>query len=183
MRRAPTRTPPRSPAIAITHASTEAEFREIQSLIDALGEWDAVEAGKLGIDPQSVASYFYRDGKDHPGEFAPPDGCMLLATVDGATAGCIGFHKMGDGTCEMKRLYVRPEFRGARLGRRLLDILLTTARERGYRVMRLETTTFMRSAQALYASMGFQVRDAYYDIPELFRPLTVFMERNLEEAT
>ncbi|MGH7680461.1 MAG: GNAT family N-acetyltransferase [Candidatus Eiseniibacteriota bacterium] len=180
MRYAPSRTPPKSPAIAITRASTEVENREIQSLVDALGEWDTLEAGKLGIDEQAVASFYYRDGKGGPEEFAPPDGCMLLATHDGKTAGCIGFHKMEDGICEMKHFYVRPEFRGARIGRRLLDVLLAAARERGYRVMRLETTTFMANARRLYASMGFQVRDAYYDIPELFRPVTVFMERSLE---
>lgn len=181
MRRAPTRTPPKSPALTITHASTEAEFREIQSLIDALGEWYAIEAGKLGIDAQAVADYFYRDGKDRFDEFAPPDGCMLLATMDGKTAGCIGFHKMEDGVCEMKRLYVRPEFRGARIGQRLVDILLSTARQRGYRVMRLDTTTFMASAQALYASVGFVVRGPYYSVPELFQPIKVYMERSLEE--
>jgi ribosomal protein S18 acetylase RimI-like enzyme len=81
--------------------------------------------------------------------------------------------------CEMKRMYVRPEFRQMRMGRQLGDALIEVAREAGYGVMRLETTKFMDKAISLYSSLGFRICDPYYTIPERFRAITVFMELKL----
>ena len=93
-----------------------------------------------------------------PGDYAPPRGKLLLATIVGLPVGCIGLRPFPvEGTCEMKRLYVRPTFRGGNLGRKLAERLLDEARALGYRSMRLDSyAPLMRSAVALYRKMGFR---------------------------
>lgn len=86
---------------------------------------------------------------------------MLLARIDGQPAGCIALRRIDDTTCEMKRLYVRPRFRGHDLGRALAERLIAVARERGYARMLLDTLPFMQSARALYASLGFVETEPY----------------------
>ena len=90
-----------------------------------------------------------------PGIYAPPDGRLLLAYLDGAAAGCIGFRKMEPGICEIRRLYVQPQFRGQRLGRRLAEEILVQAHTAGYKKACLGTLPVMKEAIALYQSLGF----------------------------
>jgi ribosomal protein S18 acetylase RimI-like enzyme len=90
-----------------------------------------------------------------PGDYAPPSGRLLLAIRDGHAAGCVAFRRMDDGVCEMKRLYVRPGFRGSGIGKALADAAVRQAREIGYTSMRLDTVSSMQKAQAMYESMGF----------------------------
>ncbi len=101
-----------------------------------------------------------------PGAYAPPQGALWLATVDGALAGCVGFRPhQGEAACEMKRLWLRPAFRKLGLGRRLAVTCIETARAAGYRTLCLDTFSFMDAARALYASLGFHEIPAYYDNP------------------
>jgi len=91
-----------------------------------------------------------------PGAYAPPSGRLLLASVDGAPAACIALRRFENDICEMKRLYVRPEFRGHALGRKLIDEVLAAARDIGYTRMRLDTVSgVMDTAIALYRKYGF----------------------------
>jgi GNAT superfamily N-acetyltransferase len=90
-----------------------------------------------------------------PGEYAPPRGCFLLARCDGAVAGCVGLRPVSPDECEMKRLYVRPAFRAAGVGRVLVERLIDEARAMGYRRMCLDTLPTMAKAQRLYESFGF----------------------------
>ena len=76
-------------------------------------------------------------------------------------------------------MYVRPQFRRMQIGRQLTETLISAARAAHYGVMRLETTTFMDKAIAMYSSFGFRACPPYYDIPEVFLPITVFMQLNL----
>ena len=101
-----------------------------------------------------------------PGDYAPPSGRLLLAQwIEGEKerlAGCIALHRLQDGMCEMKRLYVRPEFRGKGIGLALANAVVEEGREIGYRRMRLDTVpSVMGNAVALYRSMGFREIPAY----------------------
>lgn len=100
-----------------------------------------------------------------PGKYAPPDGALLLARVGGAVAGVVGLRVLGDGVCEMKRLYVRPEFRGTGAGRLLAERIVAIGRDGGFRVMRLDTLDKLATARAMYERMGFRQIDAYYHNP------------------
>jgi putative acetyltransferase len=91
-----------------------------------------------------------------PGEYAPPWGRLLLALADGEPAGCIAMRPLTSDTCEMKRLYVRPEYRTVGLGRQLAERVIAEARSVGYRRMYLDTLPMMSGAQRLYESLGFQ---------------------------
>jgi putative acetyltransferase len=104
-----------------------------------------------------------------PGKYAPPHGQILLATVKGDLAGCVAVRPLaserGERVCEMKRLYVRPEFRHHGTGRVLAVALIEVAREMGYAAMRLDTLSTMTAAISLYESLGFRRISAYYDNP------------------
>ena|SRR5438876_4424673 len=100
-----------------------------------------------------------------PGPYAPPTGQLLLARADTQPAGCVALRRIDVGFCEMKRLYVRPEFRGRSLGRELDESILCEARRIGYHAMRLDTLSSMTAARALYLSLGFQIIPRYNDNP------------------
>ena len=114
-----------------------------------------------------------------PGKYAAPRGRLLLARCDGALAGCVALRPWEDDICEMKRLYVRPAFRGHGLGRQLVEAVLVEARQAGYLRMRLDTLASMHAAQALYRAFGFHPIPPYGQHPV---PGTVFMELDLNQA-
>ena len=114
-------------------------------------------------DPALVE--FPEEIKNLPGEYGPPDGCIMLAHYRGNPAGCVALHKIADGICEMKRLYVSPLYRGNGIGKSLVEAVLSRARELGYSRMRLDSIPGMETAQALYESVGFYDIDAYRNNP------------------
>lgn len=92
-----------------------------------------------------------------PGDYRPPEGRLLLATIGDAPAGCVALHKTAPEISEMKRLYVRPRFRGRGLGKILAQRVVAEARQIGYRKLRLDTVeSMMQAAVALYRSLGFE---------------------------
>ena len=120
---------------------------------------------------------FDQELKSLPGDYAPPDGRLFLASDDAGLAGCIALRKVAPGVCEMKRLFVRPTHRGDGLGRTLVETLIDEARQLGYEKMRLDTLPGrMDKAIALYRSIGFIEIDPYYESPID----TKFMELELD---
>ena len=112
---------------------------------------------------------FDREMKEFPGAYAPPLGCLLIACADQDAAGAVGLRPLGsrDSTrlCEMKRLYVRPNYRKRGIGQRLVRCVIAEAREKGYLAMRLDTLPSMRSAREIYGACGFVPVENYNDSP------------------
>jgi GNAT superfamily N-acetyltransferase len=122
---------------------------------------------------------FERELATLPGEYAPPFGQLLLLYEEEDLAGCVALRKIDDETCEMKRLYVRPEFRGRQLGKRLAEAVIDESRVIGYKKMKLDTLPIMKTAITMYRSLGFKPTPPYRQNPV---PGALFMELDLGPA-
>jgi GNAT superfamily N-acetyltransferase len=137
-----------------------------------------------------LASWFEFDGPIHEKEveafqhqlrnladhFGPPDGYLLLARYGEEVAGCVALKKLSNDVCEMKRLYVRTEFRGLKIGRQLAEAIIEQAKKIGCRQMLIHTISAMKEANGLYRSLGFAEIEPYEYSP---REDAVFMELKL----
>jgi ribosomal protein S18 acetylase RimI-like enzyme len=136
-------------------------------------DWDMTRAifqeyaGSLQVD--LCFQGFDNELQSLPGEYAEPRGALLMAWVDGALAGCCALRPLDSSdysnAAEMKRLYVRPAFRGLGLGRQLTEAILDAARKAGYSCVLLDTLDDMESARALYEDLGFEEIPPYYHNP------------------
>jgi GNAT superfamily N-acetyltransferase len=120
-------------------------------------------ADSIGVDLSFQG--FEKELAGLPGDYAPPGGRLYLAYVQKEPAGCVGLRKIEEGVCEMKRLYVRPLYRGKGIGRQLVLELVKVGRMLGYSKIRLDTLPSMKRAQELYRAMGFKPIDAYRENP------------------
>ena len=157
--------------ITIVHAATEEHYKEVRNLF-------AEYADSLGFDLEFQE--FSRELATLPGQYASPQGCILLAKDSDQVMGCVALRPLEDGICEMKRLYVVPGFRGRGIGRDLAQMVVNEARERGYIKMRLDTIESMKEARTLYSSLGFYAIEAYR-----YNPIeeTSYMELDLEAVS
>jgi len=125
-------------------------------------------AGTLGCSP--CLQNIEQEIGQLPGEYGPPDGRLFLAVSDGRAAGCVAFRKIGKGLCEMRRMYLKPEFRGKKIGKGLAQAILGEARRAGYSRIRLYTLPVMKEAISLYHALGFVDIKPYGEhiIPDAF---------------
>lgn len=148
------------PSIELSLAGAPAQFDDARLLF-------AEYADRLGVD--LCFQGFAEELAGLPGDYAAPDGALLLARVDGVLAGCGAFRPIRDvdyaNACEMKRLYVRDGFRGVGLGRQLACRLMDLAIEAGHSVMLLDTLDDMEAARGLYGTLGFEEVPPYYFNP------------------
>jgi len=150
--------------LKIIHVESGKNLEAVKSLFEEYAE-------SLGFD--LCFQNFDEELANLPGDYVPPEGCLLLAMYRDKVAGCVGLRKLSDGVCEMKRLYVRPDLRGLKIGRKLAKAVIEQARSVGYARMRLDTVPSMKAARALYISLGFSEISPYR-----YNPIegTVFME-------
>ena len=154
--------------ISIFQAETANHLENVRQLFREYEAW-------LGLD--LCFQGFEDEFQNLPGRYSMPDGRLLLASVDENLAGCIALRKLEDNICEMKRLYVRKDFRGIGLGKSLIEKLIADARTIGYSKMRLDTyPPKMGKAVKLYEFHGFEEIPAYYVNPH---DGVLFMELNL----
>jgi putative acetyltransferase len=109
-----------------------------------------------------------------PGRYAPPSGRLMLARCGDVLVGCVALRQIGEGICEMKRLFVQPAFRGRGFGKALAGAIVEEARRIGYKRMRLDTV--LEPAKSLYRSLGFREIPPYQQVPIAG---VVFMELEL----
>lgn len=155
--------------LRITQALAEPAMSQAQKLFREYAMSPGVEACLQDFEGE-LASL--------PGSYGPPTGRLLLALRQepggyDEPVGCVGLRKLEDGACEMKRLYVRRDLRGAGAGRALVEAVIAEARSMGYRKMRLDTLLNMLEAQTLYKGLGFREIPAYLKNPT---PNAIFFE-------
>jgi GNAT superfamily N-acetyltransferase len=165
----------------VIEADTPEDYAAFGRLITLYEEWLRTRYESV---PDLIATIRAHQNLDAelaalPEKYGPPEGVVLLAAHDDDIAGGVAYRDLGDGSCEMKRMYVLQGFQGLGIGRRLCQALIEHATAAGYQAMRLDTGFLNSEAMAMYARMGFAERDAYaYYPPEIAVHLR-FMERPL----
>ena len=154
----------------LIQASSTEDIRQARQLFEEYAAW-------LGIN--LCFQNFDKELAGLPGDYAPPGGRLFLANDGDEVLGCVALRKIAGGIGEMKRLYVRPAFRGRGLGRTLTEKLIAEAKQLGYTSLRLDTLPGkMDQAVALYRSLGFQEIKPYYQNPVAG---ATFMELDLSD--
>ena len=163
--------------LVIAQVETPAAIADVSTLIREYTTWAfTLQAGSeeaptfVGLE-QELATL--------PGTYAPPSGRLLLALDGDQPAGCIALKGHDATTAELKRLYVRPAFRGRDIGPRLVAALISEARVSGYRRIVLDSHISMTRAHAIYEAAGFRRVSAPADFPDALKPVVVFMDMDL----
>ncbi len=167
--------------IEIVQATTPRHLDDARALFRAFVEWARV---RLVDDVARVNKYFHPslfepELAQLPGRYAPPRGSLLIAYDAETAIGCVAMRDLGNGVCEMKRMFVTAEARGKGVAARLVEQLLDDARASGHSIMRLDTSMHQHEAMALYERFGFVRIDPYYEVPGDLRDWLRYYERRL----
>jgi GNAT superfamily N-acetyltransferase len=165
----------------VSQATTSTHLNDVRSLMRAFLAW---HRERHVDDLALIDSYFdeeewERELANLPGKYAPPRGSLLIAYHDWRPAGCVALRDLGDGVCEMKRMFIPTELRGRGIGRALADRIIADARSAGYRLMRLDTSKRQAEAMHLYERSGFRRIDPYHPVTDDLKAWLVFFELEL----
>ena len=163
--------------LTISQANSEAEIEAIRELMREYATW--AFSIVPGSDESPAWEGFDAELATLPGVYAPPAGRLLLAMQDGQPAGCVCLKRHDNTTSELKRLYVRPTFRGQNIGQQLVKMLVEEARRSRYQRIVLDSHISMKKAHAVYQEVGFRLVSAPDNFPEELKSIVVFMECDL----
>jgi GNAT superfamily N-acetyltransferase len=163
--------------VDIVTPATPAELDAVRNLMRSFVAWHRERHLE---DLDLIERYFDKPAFEEelaslPGKYAPPAGALLLAMHDGSPAGCVALRQIDQATCEMKRMFVYPEYHGLGIGSALAEAIIEQARTLNYETMLLDTSVKQSEAQALYRRFGFRKIGPYYDLPGEIRDWLVFM--------
>ena len=167
--------------IQILNATSQQHLDDVRNLIREFVKWhlqrhlEDIDLIKEYFDPKD----FEKELSSLPRKYSMPEGRLLLALYNNEPAGCVALRKIDTGCCEMKRMFVYPQFHGKRIGYALAEAIIKEAKNIGYLSMKLDTSWRQVEALKLYESFGFKKIDAYYELPERQRNWLVFMELKL----
>ena len=161
--------------------ATPQDYPAVAELMRAFIRW---HYKRHASDRAIIDSYFDPDAyeaelRSLPGAYAPPKGALLVTESDGRVAGCVALKSLGNGACEMKRLFVDPAAHGLGLGSALAKAVIERAKSLGYSRMMLDTGPLQVEAQTLYHKLGFRDVEPYYELSPQLRDWLVFMELDL----
>jgi GNAT superfamily N-acetyltransferase len=167
--------------LSISQVSSPEDLDAVRALMRDYLAWARATAA---VEIHLVERYFSKAPFEAelaalPGVYTPPAGRLLLARRGSFAVGCVALRDLGQGTCEMKRMFVTDCERRTGVGRLLVNHLLEEARAAGYARMRLDTSHYQPPAQRLYESVGFQRIPPYYDVPDELRDWLLYYERDL----
>jgi GNAT superfamily N-acetyltransferase len=167
--------------VCVVQATSGPELDAVRHLMRSFVAWHRerhLEDLDL-IDSYFDAAKFDAELLGLPGDYSPPTGSLRLAFLDDHPAGCVALHDLGDGTCEMKRMFVPPQHRGRGVGGSLVKHIVSDARAAGFRLMRLDTSHRQDEAMRLYEKAGFRRVPAYYPVSPAMADWLVFFELSL----
>jgi len=156
--------------IKIIEANTKEFVERTKELIREYAQSLEFDLGFQGFD---------KEMENFPGQYAFPRGCLYIALDENQPVGCVALRDLGQGICEMKRLYVKKHLRGQKVGRLLAEVIIKAAGDMGYDYMRLDTIPSMKHANMLYNALGFKKIAPYR-----FNPIegATFFELNLKKG-
>ena len=168
--------------LLIREPATPGALDDVRSLMRAFVAWHRERHVE---DLALVERYFDARAFDEelaalPGKYARPKGRLLIAYQDEQPSGCVALRDLGEGICEMKRMFVPAASRGLGIGRALAADVIAEARAAGYLRMRLDTSKRQREAMRLYERAGFRRIPPYYDLPDDMKDWLVFFELTLQ---
>lgn len=167
--------------IAISVAGSPEDLDQVRLLIRQFVAWhlERHQQDRHLINAYFDQAAFEAELAGLPGKYKEPGGALLLAKLAGEAAGCVAFRSLDSTTAEMKRMFVYERFQGRGVGKALALAIVETARQAGFKTMRLDTSFRQVEALSLYERIGFERMGPYYELPEAMKEWLVFMEKKL----